>query len=112
MIDLEGMIDIFIITNGRSTYEYCKKSVDNQKDVKFKINIIRDMDWQSAHEELLRTCGSKFALRVDDDIGNLVVGTDYGDDPIEYETNEDAWMLAKLVLGEKLASHYRNLFRN
>jgi len=68
MIDLARMIDVFIITNGRSTFKYCKKSIDNQKDVKFKISIIKDMGWQEAHEELLNRCSSRFALRVDDDM--------------------------------------------
>jgi hypothetical protein len=68
MTDLEGMIDVFVITNGRSTFEYCEKSLQLQKDVKFNINIIRDMNWQDAHEELLKRCRSKFALRVDDDM--------------------------------------------
>ena len=68
MIDLKGMIDVFIITNGRSTFEYCKKSIDNQRDVKFKTVIIKDMGWQEAHEELLGRCSSRFALRVDDDM--------------------------------------------
>jgi len=68
MTDLEGMIDVFIITNGRSTFEYCEKSLQLQKDVKFNINVIRDMSWQVAHEELLKKCNSIFALRVDDDM--------------------------------------------
>lgn len=68
MIDLAGMIDIFIITNGRSTFEYCEKSLQLQKDVKFNINIIRDKGWQEAHEELLRRSNSRFVLRVDDDM--------------------------------------------
>ena len=68
MIDLSGIIDVFIITNGRSTFDYCNKSVDSQKEVKFKKHIIKDMDWQSAHDYMLDNCSSKFALRVDDDM--------------------------------------------
>lgn len=68
MIDLSGIIEVFVITNGRSTFEYCKKSIDNQRDVKFEIVTIRDMGWQEAHEELLSKCSSRFALRVDDDM--------------------------------------------
>lgn len=68
MIDLNDKIDVFIITNGRSTFEYSKKSVDTQKNVSFRIVIIRDMGWQEAHIELLKSCKSKFALRVDDDM--------------------------------------------
>jgi len=68
MIDLKNFIDVFVITNGRSTYEYCKKSLDSQKGVNFKINVIRDMGWQQAHDEILSKCSARFALRVDDDM--------------------------------------------
>ena len=68
MISLNGMIDVFIITNGRSTYEYCKRSIRSQKGVSFKLNIIKDMGWQEAHEILLKKSQSKYALRVDDDM--------------------------------------------
>jgi len=67
-VDLNKIIDVFIITNGRSTFPYCLDSVGSQKDVKFKLNIIEDMGWQEAHEEMLRRCISRFALRVDDDM--------------------------------------------
>lgn len=68
MIGLTGKIDIFVITNGRSTFEYCIESINLQKGVEFKFHIIRDMDWLSAHLDLLNKCKSKFALRVDDDM--------------------------------------------
>lgn len=68
MINLSGVIDVFVITNGRSTFKYCKRSVEKQKDVKFKTVIIKDMGWQEAHEELLRGCNARYALRVDDDM--------------------------------------------
>lgn len=63
-----GKIDIFVITNGRSTFKYCIESINLQKGVEFKFHIIRDMDWLSAHLDLLSKCKSKFALRVDDDM--------------------------------------------
>ena len=68
MIDLKGMIDVFVITNGRSTFEYCKKSIENQQGVVFKPTYIKYKGWQEAHEELLKKCSSRFALRVDDDM--------------------------------------------
>jgi hypothetical protein len=67
-IDLNNIIDVFIITNGRSTFPYCIKSVESQIGVKFNLAIIRDMEWQAAHERILKKCKSKFALRVDDDM--------------------------------------------
>jgi len=68
MIDLRDLIDVFIITNGRSTYNICRESVNSQKDVHFRIHVIQDMDWLGAHIELLKKSESKFALRVDDDM--------------------------------------------
>jgi len=68
MIKLHGMIDVFIITNGRSTFEYCKKSIKNQLGVHFSPIYIRDKDWQESHEILLKKCRSNYALRVDDDM--------------------------------------------
>jgi hypothetical protein len=68
VVDLQDIIDVFIITNGRSTFEYCEKSLQNQKNVRFSCNIIKNMGWQEAHEEILKKGNSKFALRVDDDM--------------------------------------------
>ncbi len=68
MKNLNGIIDVFAITNGRSTFKYCEKSIHDQKDVKFRFNIIEGKKWQEAHEILLKKCRSKFVLRVDDDM--------------------------------------------
>jgi hypothetical protein len=67
-IDLDGTIEVFIITNGRSTFKHCKNSVENQVGVKFNTTIIKDFGWQEAHERILSECDSRFALRVDDDM--------------------------------------------
>jgi len=68
MLDLKKQIDVFIITNGRSTFPYCKKSVDNQKNVMFKTSIIENKEWIKAHLDIVGSCQSKFFLRVDDDM--------------------------------------------
>lgn len=68
MIDLNGKIDVFVITNGRSTFNYCIKSIHSQKDVEFEFWVIENMSWLDAHLDLLSKCKSKFALRVDDDM--------------------------------------------
>jgi hypothetical protein len=62
------MIDVFVITNGRSTFHYCKKSIERQKGVFFTPIYIKHKGWQEAHEILLKKCKSKYALRVDDDM--------------------------------------------
>lgn len=63
MCDLE----IFIITNGRSTFEYTQKSVENQT-VKRPVTVIRDMLWIDALNECKNRSKSKYYLRVDDDM--------------------------------------------
>jgi hypothetical protein len=68
MINLKNIIDVFIITNGRSTFEYSDRSIKSQDGVKFRSIIIRDMGWQAAHEKMLDMSESKFILRVDDDM--------------------------------------------
>jgi len=68
MIDLTDKLEVFIITNGRSTFPYCLKSVEGQQNVKFKKTIIRDMKWIDANNEILKLCQTKYFLRVDDDM--------------------------------------------
>lgn len=68
MIDLNGKIDVFVITNGRSTFNCCIGSVCSQKDVNFELLMIENMNWLDAHLYLLDKCKSRFALRVDDDM--------------------------------------------
>jgi hypothetical protein len=68
MLDLKGHLEVFIITNGRSTYPYCLKSVNEQVGVKFKLTIIEGKAWLEANELCLAQCESKYFLRVDDDM--------------------------------------------
>ena len=68
MIQLYGTIDVFVITNGRSTFPYCKKSIEEQQGMRFHPIYIKNKGWQEAHEILLKQCQSKYALRVDDDM--------------------------------------------
>ena len=68
MVDLDGKLEIFIITNGRATFPYCEESVLNQEQVKFKTTIHRDMKWLDANRRILDVCQSKFFARIDDDM--------------------------------------------
>jgi len=68
MIDLRGKLDVFIITNGRSTFPYCKKSIEKQKNVKINVTLIENMEWLDANRKILADCKSEFFLRVDDDM--------------------------------------------
>tara|TARA_Y100000310_G_C20690569_1_gene821920 strand:+ start:201 stop:878 length:678 start_codon:yes stop_codon:yes gene_type:complete len=66
--DIDGKLEVFIITNGRSTFEYCQNSIQGQLGVKFKTTIHRDMDWLTANKRILDVCKSEFFVRVDDDM--------------------------------------------
>ena len=60
-------IEAFIITNGRSTFKYALKSLENQ-DVDIKITILENLIWVNALNKCLELCKSPFYLRVDDDM--------------------------------------------
>lgn len=61
-------VEAFIITNGRSTFEYALKSVEEQSVDLKKITVIRDMKWIDAVNRCVELCESRFFLRVDDDM--------------------------------------------
>lgn len=60
-------IEAFIITNGRSTFEYVQKALQEQS-VSIKITVIRDMKWIDAVNKCVKLCKSRFFIRVDDDM--------------------------------------------
>ncbi|MFW6130165.1 MAG: hypothetical protein ACOC56_03200 [Atribacterota bacterium] len=66
-VKASSFISAFIITNGRSSYKYCKKSIDNQKNISFKVSVISDVDWVDANNKILELCDTEYFLRVDDD---------------------------------------------
>ncbi len=67
-IDIRSKISVFIITNGRSTFEFCHKSIQNQDGVEFDIHVVRDKKWVEANNYCLNSCTSDNFLRVDDDM--------------------------------------------
>ncbi|MFC1739654.1 glycosyltransferase family A protein [Planctomycetota bacterium] len=66
--DLHDFLEVFIITNGRSTFEYTLKAIQAQRNVKFGYTVIKDILWVDANNKILQDCKSKFFLRVDDDM--------------------------------------------
>jgi len=59
-------LEAFIITNGRSTFEYALKALQ-QQTFKFKITILRDMKWVDALNECLNRSSASHFIRCDDD---------------------------------------------
>lgn len=59
-------LEIFVITNGRSTYEYCLQSILKQT-IRTTFTVIRDRKWKDALHEIMERCQSSYFLRVDDD---------------------------------------------
>jgi len=68
IIDLREKLDVFIITNGRSTFEYCHKALIEQNRILVNIRIIKDKKWIDANNYCVANCHSGFFLRVDDDM--------------------------------------------
>jgi hypothetical protein len=67
-VDLTDCFDVFVITNGRASFEYVIKSLEEQKNVKFNLHIIRDMKWIDACNSCLKHSSLPFYLRLDDDM--------------------------------------------
>ena len=61
------MITAFLITNGRSSYQYALKALEEQS-LKIPIVTIRDMNWVEANNLALETCPTDLMIRVDDDM--------------------------------------------
>jgi len=60
-------LEIFVITNGRKTFEFVLKSLEDQT-VKRRISVISDMKWVDALNNCVDRCKSEFFLRIDDDM--------------------------------------------
>lgn len=60
-------LETFVITNGRSTFNYVIRSLESQS-VKRKITVIRDMKWVDALNKCVELCQCNYFLRVDDDM--------------------------------------------
>jgi len=59
-------LEAFIITNGRSTFDYVKRALEEQS-MDFKITVIRDMKWVDALNKCVELCESTHYIRCDDD---------------------------------------------
>lgn len=60
-------LEIFVITNGRGTFDYTMKHLEKQTTQR-KITVIKDMKWVDALNKCVDLCKSEFFLRVDDDM--------------------------------------------
>lgn len=67
-VDLTNYFDVFVITNGRTSFEYVIESLEKQKNIKFNFYIIRDMKWIDACNNCLEYSDLPFYLRLDDDM--------------------------------------------
>jgi hypothetical protein len=67
-IDLRDKFDVFVITNGRESFEYVIKSIKNQIGVEFDLNVIRDQTWIDACNQCLYYSNKPYYFRIDDDM--------------------------------------------
>lgn len=67
-IDLRKSLSAFVITNGRSTYSYVIKALEDSKNVCFDYHVIKDKDWLDANQSILKKCKTSYFVRIDDDM--------------------------------------------
>lgn len=60
-------LELFVITNGRGTFDYVMRSIAEQT-IQLKVTVIRDMKWVDALNECLKRCSADYFLRIDDDM--------------------------------------------
>jgi glycosyltransferase involved in cell wall biosynthesis/MoaA/NifB/PqqE/SkfB family radical SAM enzyme/predicted O-methyltransferase YrrM len=58
---------IFCFTNGRSTFDYCVRSLTDSWDRNEKTVVLRDMDFFEATAQCLEDCETPYFFKVDDD---------------------------------------------
>lgn len=59
-------IETFVITNGRSTFPFVMRSLEEQT-LSLKITVVRDMKWVEALNKCLEMSQSDYFVRCDDD---------------------------------------------
>ena len=85
-------LDVFVITNGRESYKYVIDSLTVQRDVNFKINIIKNEEWLNACNICLNHSNKKYYLRLDDDMILHPFALKYLDYMIENDKTKNAIM--------------------
>lgn len=68
MIDLRGKLDVFLITNGRSSFPYALAHLESQEGVEFDLQIVRNLPHLKAYKACQQRGEAPFYLRVDDDM--------------------------------------------
>lgn len=68
IVDVREKFDVFIITNGRSTFEYCHRAIKEQVGVLVNVHVVEGMKWVEANNHCLTKSAAGFFLRVDDDM--------------------------------------------
>jgi hypothetical protein len=66
--DLRKELTVFVITNGRSTFEKSVEFINSQENVELNVKIIKDKSWLDANLSILEMCDTPFFLRLDDDM--------------------------------------------
>lgn len=68
MIDLRGKLDVFLITNGRSSFPHALARLESQEGVEFDLHVVRSLSHSKAYRACLKGSEAPFYLRVDDDM--------------------------------------------
>jgi hypothetical protein len=87
-------LEVFIITNGRSTFPYVKKAMEGQS-IDLKITVLENMNWVDALNRCLGLCESTHYVRCDDDFILHPLAIEYVWEKCKRKPNSALW-LAKL----------------
>lgn len=64
--NIKNSLSLFVVTNGRSSFQYANRSVEEQT-IKVPIHIIRDLPILQVMKTILNTCTTPYFMKVDDD---------------------------------------------
>ncbi|HUU88492.1 MAG TPA: glycosyltransferase family A protein [Candidatus Glassbacteria bacterium] len=67
MADIHNDLQIFVVTNERSTFPYVLKGIEQQTVDNLGVIVIKNMKWVDALNNIVDRCTTKYFIRCDDD---------------------------------------------
>lgn len=67
MSNIYNNLQIFVITNERSSFPYVLKGLEQQTIKNLDVKVIKNMKWVDALNKMLDDCSTDFFIRCDDD---------------------------------------------
>jgi len=67
MVDIKDDLQIFVVTNERSTFPYVLEGLEQQTVDNLDVKVIKNMKWVDALNSIVDQCTTKYFIRCDDD---------------------------------------------